>query len=158
MHALNVNFIAFVCKALETCGAHVCYYGGTCVNDTCQCPSNTFGVYCEYVKGEYTCYSISKDAGICTTCLISPFTIILYDTCEWVVYTPPILVHLYLSVCHSCLLCGSSLSMLEGASFPKTTSMWTVTGQTLLTNWAPLSFCTFAETTSPCMCTDRECS
>lgn len=123
MHALNVNFIAFVCEALETCGAHVCYYGGTCVNDTCQCPSNTFGVYCEYVKGEYTCYSISKDAGICTTCLISPFTIILYDTCEWVVYTPPILVHLYLSVCHSHLLCGSSLRTLEGASFPKTTSM-----------------------------------
>ena len=78
-------------EALETCGAHVCYYGGTCVNDTCQCPNNTFGVYCEYVKGEYT--SALESAVICDSTHVPK---ILYSLllCKCVcdnlcIYTPP---------------------------------------------------------------------
>ena len=49
---------------------------------------------CTVNMSRVSAHAISKDAGICTTCPISPFTIILYDRCEWVVYTPPILVQL----------------------------------------------------------------
>ena len=49
---VTVTVHLFAYEALQPCGRHYCYYGGTCINSSCSCPLHTFGVYCEYTTGE----------------------------------------------------------------------------------------------------------
>ena len=51
-NVVTVTVHLFAYEALQPCGRHYCYYGGTCVNSSCSCPLHTFGVYCEYTTGE----------------------------------------------------------------------------------------------------------
>ena len=48
---LNVNYCLSAVEnenLCKECGGYICFNGGTCVNDTCQCSEGFGGDFCQY--------------------------------------------------------------------------------------------------------------